>query len=96
MVDANIAIICALKQFLEEVSNSSLKQTYVEHKSDFSRQRVLALKRESITLFDRGYPGCCLICLLQQQGSLFVMRAKESFNGEVKNFMASSEKDMIT
>ena len=46
MVDANVAIISELKQFLEEVStNMSLKQRFVEKLSDFSRERVLTFKR---------------------------------------------------
>ena len=66
-----------------------------------SEQSIIAqnrfrLQQNSITLFDRGYPSYSLIYLLQQQNALFVMRAKESFNQEVKNFMASFQQDIIT
>lgn len=57
-----------------------------------------SLAEDSITLFDRGYPSFALIYLLEHQPKkrLFVMRCKSGFNKEVKRFMESAEKDIIT
>jgi hypothetical protein len=55
-----------------------------------------SLRKDSITLFDRGYPGFALMYLLEREGHLFVMRCKASFNREVKRFMESDETDIIT
>lgn len=62
-------------------------------------ENVNKLSENSITMFDRGYPGFSLIYQLQNNDDkerLFVMRAKERFNKEVKAFVASSKKDIIT
>jgi hypothetical protein len=47
---------------------------------------------DSITLFDRGYPGYGLMYLLLNQESPrhFVMRCQSNFNAEVKGFLAAS------
>jgi hypothetical protein len=55
-----------------------------------------SLREDSITLFDRGYPGFALMYLLEREERLFVMRCKTSFNGEVRRFMESDETDLIT
>lgn len=46
MVEANVQIIGELKRFLEEVStNAELKKIFTENETDFSRDRILTLKR---------------------------------------------------
>lgn len=61
-------------------------------------EKVGLLPDDGITLFDRGYPSFALIYLLQNQEKerLFVMRAKVSFNKEIKKFMDSCETDIVT
>ena len=46
MVDANVVIINELKAFLEDINmDSSKRQVYTFKESNFSRERVLTLKR---------------------------------------------------
>lgn len=56
------------------------------------------LPADSLTLFDRGYPSYSLIYLLANEESPrhFLMRCKTSFSNEVKNFVASKKKNLIT
>ena len=56
------------------------------------------LPEESLTLFDRGYPGYSLIYLLANEESSrhFLMRCKTTFSNEVKSFVASNKTDLIT
>ena len=48
---------------------------------------------DSLTLFDRGYPGFALMYLMNNQEvpRHFVMRCKVGFNKEVKQFSQSSK-----
>ena len=59
-------------------------------------QNVNQIPCKSITLFDRGFPSFSLIYLLGRRKSLFVMRAKIDFNLEIRKFVNSSHKDVIT
>lgn len=68
-----------------------------------SENRIIAsnikhLPEDSLTLFDRGYPGYSLIYLLANEETPrhFLMRCKTTFSNEVKNFAASNKKDIIT
>jgi hypothetical protein len=69
----------------------------------FSENAIIAdhisfLPTDSLTLFDRGYPSYSLIYLLENEESPrhFVMRCRASFNNEVKQFVASKKKNLIT
>lgn len=56
------------------------------------------LPKDSLTLFDRGYPSYSLIYLLANEESPrhFLMRCKTTFSNEVKNFVASKQNNIIT
>lgn len=56
------------------------------------------LPADSLTLFDRGYPSFSLIYLLENEESPrhFLMRCKTTFSNEVKSFVTSIKKDIIT
>ena len=49
--------------------------------------------KDSVFLFDRGYPGYRLLHLLTQKDVKFVMQVKRSANSTVKRFMKSAEKE---
>lgn len=56
-------------------------------------QNVERLPPDSLTLFDRGFPGYTLMYLLinQEQPRHFVMRCRKDFNKEVTAFVSSSK-----
>ena len=56
------------------------------------------LPTDSLTLFDRGFPGFPLMYLLENHevARHFVMRCKIGFSKDVKEFVASKKKDIIT
>lgn len=60
-------------------------------------KQVSSLSEDSITLFDRGYASFALIYLLKHQAKerFFVMRCKNTFNEQVKNFIKSSKRNAI-
>ena len=67
-----------------------------------SEQAIMAghvsrLYEDSLTLFDRGYPGFALMYLMNNQEvpRHFVMRCKAGFNKEVKQFLQSSKNSKI-
>ncbi len=67
-----------------------------------SEQAIMAgqvsnLYEDSLTLFDRGYPGYTLMYLLltQETPRHFVMRCKAGFNKEVKQFVHSAKHSKI-
>jgi hypothetical protein len=69
----------------------------------FSENAIIAsnirhLPEDSLTLFDRGYPSYSLIYLLMNEEipRHFLMRCKTTFNNEVKDFVASKKKNLIT
>ena len=55
------------------------------------------LYSDSITIFDRGFPGYEIMYLMQNQESSrhFVMRCKVDFNNEVRRFMRSKKTSII-
>lgn len=59
--------------------------------------QVSQLYEDSLTLFDRGYPGYVLLYLLinQEVPRYFVMRCKAGFNNEVKKFVHSRKTSKI-
>lgn len=61
------------------------------------QERVSFLCKNSITLFDRGYPSYSLMYLMlnQEEPRQFVMRCKVSFNNKVKAFMQSKKNSKI-
>jgi len=67
-------------------SEQAIMASYVSH-----------LYEDSLTLFDRGYPGFALMYLMNNQEVLrhFVMRCKVGFNKEVKQFLLSSKNSKI-
>lgn len=52
---------------------------------------------DSLTLFDRGYPGFSLIYLLSNEETPrhFLMRCKTTFSNEVRRFVSSNKTDAI-
>ena len=67
-----------------------------------SEQAIMAsyvgrLYEDSLTLFDRGYPGFALMYLMNNQEvpRHFVMRCKVGFNKEVKQFLQSSKNSKV-
>ncbi|MBV2205745.1 MAG: IS4 family transposase [Pseudomonas sp.] len=46
---------------------------------------------DSLTLFDRGYPGHWLFALFEQQQRHFLMRLPCGYNGQVKQFLQSGQ-----
>jgi len=56
------------------------------------------LPTDSLTLFDRCYPSYSLIYLLENQETPrhFLMRCKTTFSNEVKDFVASKKKNLVT
>jgi hypothetical protein len=56
---------------------------------------VQDLPADGITLFDRGYASAAFCCQLRQANRPFVMRAKLTFNAQVRAFVASPKKDTI-
>lgn len=67
-----------------------------------SEQSIMAdevgnLSTDSLTLFDRGYPGYALMYLMSHQETPrhFVMRCKIGFNTEVKQFVRSAKASKI-
>lgn len=61
-------------------------------------RRLDELAVDSITLFDRGFPGYGLMYLLlnQERPRHFVMRCQSNFNTEVKEFLAGSMNSKIS
>jgi hypothetical protein len=55
------------------------------------------LPENSLSIYDRGFPSYCLMYLLinQERTRHFVMRCKSGFNNQVKEFVNSSQKDII-
>lgn len=64
----------------------SILSTYINH-----------IPKDSISIYDRGFPSYLLIYLLNNQETTrhFVMRCKVDFNHKVKEFVASNQKDVI-
>jgi hypothetical protein len=60
-------------------------------------QQVSFLPTDSLTLFDRGYPGYTLMYLMNNQESPrhFLMRCKTSFSNEIKTFVDSRKSSKI-
>lgn len=60
-------------------------------------RRVSCLSEDSLTLFDRGYPGYVLMYLMinQETPRHFVMRCKVGMSKEVKQFAASRKSSKI-
>jgi hypothetical protein len=56
------------------------------------------LPTDSLTLFDRGYPSYSLIYLLANEETPrhFLMRCKTTFSNEVKDFVTSKKKNLVT
>jgi hypothetical protein len=46
---------------------------------------------DSLTLFDRGYPGHWLFALFEQQQRHFLMRLPRGYNARVKQFLRSGQ-----
>ena len=97
-VSIPMARIMQIYDILNDVSVWGDIYPIKESEQKIMMENVIRLPQNSITLFDRGYPSFALIYLLKNPGKerLFVMRAKEGFNNEVKAFMTSSKKDIIT
>jgi Transposase DDE domain len=59
--------------------------------------QIPRLATDSLTLFDRGYPGYGLMYLMlnQETPRHFVMRCQSNFNKEVKDFLYSPESSKI-
>jgi hypothetical protein len=59
--------------------------------------RVPYLFKDSLTIFDRGYPSFALMYLMlnEEEPRHFVMRCKLGFNKEIKQFMLSSKKSVV-
>ena len=60
-------------------------------------RRVSQLPADSITLFDRAYPGYALMYLMMHQETCrhFVMRCKTTFSKEVKHFLGSRKRSKV-
>lgn len=60
-------------------------------------RRISYLPADSLTLFDRGYPGYGLMYLMlnQETPRNFVMRCQSNFNKEVKTFLSSCKSSKI-
>ena len=61
-------------------------------------RQISSLPIDSLTLFDRGYPSFSLIYLLanEETSRHFLMRCRANFSNEVKGFVASKKKNLIT
>jgi hypothetical protein len=58
---------------------------------DCAQLHFAHLPADSLTLFDRGYPGHWLFALLQQQLRHFLMRLPSGFNAQVKQRLRSGQ-----
>lgn len=68
-----------------------------ESEQAIMNKRVPFLFKDSLSLFDRGYPSFALMFLMlhEEEPRHFVMRCKLGFNKEIKQFMLSRKKSMI-
>jgi len=59
--------------------------------------RISHLPVDSLSLFDRAYPGFALMYMMMNEESPrhFVMRCKSTMNGEVKQFLRSRKKNKV-
>jgi hypothetical protein len=69
----------------------------IESEQSIMASRVQHLALDSLTLFDRGYPGYALMYMMihEETPRHFVMRCKSTMNKEVKQFLRSSNKCKI-
>ncbi len=68
-----------------------------ESEQAIMNKQVPYLFKDSLTLFDRGYPSFALMYLMQHEETPrhFVMRCKLGFNKEIKQFMLSRKKSIV-
>jgi hypothetical protein len=68
-----------------------------ESEQTIMNTRVPYLFKDSLTVFDRGYPSFALMYLMlrEEEPRHFVMRCKVGYNKEIKQFMLSSKKSVI-
>jgi hypothetical protein len=58
---------------------------------DCAHLHLAHLPANSLTLFDRGYPGHWLFALFEQQQRHFLMRLPRGYNAQVKQFLQSGQ-----
>jgi hypothetical protein len=69
----------------------------IKSEQSIMASRVRHLAPDSLTLFDRGYPGYALMYMMinEETPKHFVMRCKSAMNMEVKQFLRSRDKCKI-
>jgi hypothetical protein len=90
-----VARICVLYDVLNQIAVKGFLHPYTVSEEEvtltlFENQNL----KESLLLFDRGYPSYWLMYQLLNKQTHFVMRAASNTNNTVKTFLASQQTDI--
>lgn len=96
-VSIPMARVMQIQDILNDITVRGVIRPIKESEKSIMAGWVSDLYEDSITLMDRGYPSYGLMYLMNNQETprRFVMRCKESFNKEVKQFMHSRKNTKI-
>lgn len=96
-VSIPMARVMQLQDILNDITVWGDIRPIKESEQSIMAGRVSNLYKDSITLFDRGYPSYALIYLMNNQEAprRFLMRCKAGFNKEVKQFLQSRKNSKV-
>jgi hypothetical protein len=92
-----MARVMQIQDILNDITVWGSVRSIKESEQTIMAQRVRHLFEDSLTLFDRGYPGYALMYLMMNEETPrhFVMRCKAGFNKEVRQFTSSRKSSKI-
>lgn len=96
-VSIPMARVMQIQDILNDITIWGTIRPIIQSEQAIIAERVSNLYEDSITLFDRAYPSYALMYMMSNQETLrrFVMRCKEGFNKEVKQFIHSRKNNKI-
>lgn len=92
-----MARIIQIQDILNDITVYGTINPIEKSEQSLMAEAVNRLSKDSLTLFDRGYPSFALMYLMnnQEEPRHFVMRCKVVFNKEVKQFLKSNKNSDI-